>query len=657
LAVAYAPTVYVAWRLAPRGTSNRTAAFFDAALILAAAAVVNWQIFLRPYLQGTATTGGLSVALEPMVSLTLLPLMLRSLMSGSRRVAAYSLLLGAAAFSLLSGLFLCYAGLRGNFDETTAAGILPVLCVLMVLLAALHPQAAGLARPSTTERRVIMQTVWLAPVGLTVVSLPWIAQVIGLRPDIPLTSACAGFMVFLLVGRCAVVVVGSQRQATTDALTGLASRRAFANRLAEVATATNRARGGAPAVLYVDLDNFKEVNDASGHDAGDALLTEVGHRLRGIVRNGDMAARIGGDEFAILLEKLPPGTTAHSIGDRVAYALAQPIEIDGRLLHISASVGVVPPQKDMDGEALLSAADIAMYVAKTAGSDKGQVRVFSDDLRQQVQGRREFTAELATEISSAALSRLELHYQPIVTLDDGQPRCLEALLRWQHPRSGLLAAAAFLDLVETTEQARTLDTFVLYEALRQVAQWRRSGHPLGEMPVAVNLSCPSMTRPDLVELIAGALARTGVPANQLILEVTEHENIPDVPGVAAALDELAAMGISISLDDFGVGYTSLHYLERFPVRILKVDKSFTAPNGDTSRQPLLRGLVSFATSAGVLPLAEGIESESQAEWLAALGFVLGQGYYFGRPMSPKQLQGWMAEQVTNPDVWSTLPAF
>jgi diguanylate cyclase (GGDEF)-like protein len=666
LGVAYAPTVYAVWLLAPRGATNRTAALFDLALILGAAAVVNWQIFLQPYLRGTATTGGLAAALEPMVTLTLLPVMVRAMLSGSRRVAAYSLLLASSFFSLLANLFLSYTSLRGSVDAAPAAGILPVLSQLMVLLAALDPQAAALGPPSRTERRHVMQTVWLAPIGLTVVTLPWMAAWLDLPPDIPLTSASAAVMVSLLVGRCVVVVLAAQRQAATDSLTGLSSRGAFAARLSEVASGNVAGHPGrvpcasrGAAVLFVDLDNFKEVNDASGHDAGDALLVEVGRRLRALVRGGDMAARIGGDEFAILLERLPQGATARSVGERVASALAEPIDIEGRLVSISASVGVVPPQPDMDGEALLSAADIAMYVAKTSGadrSDKGQVQVFSENLRQQVQGRRELAGELAEEISSAALSRLELHYQPVVSMHDQRARGLEALLRWRHPTKGLLPAGAFLELVDTAEQARTLDTFVLHEALRQLAQWRRSGHPLGELAVAVNLSCPSMLRTDLVELVGGALARTGVPADQLVLEITEHENIPDVPGVAAALHELAAMGAHIALDDFGVGYTSLHYLERFPVRTLKVDKSFTGPDGDSSRQALLRGIVSFCTSADVLPLAEGIETGAQAERLTELGFVMGQGYHFGRPMSPENLHAWMDEQVTALAAASILPA-
>jgi diguanylate cyclase (GGDEF)-like protein len=661
LGAAYAPTAYAVWLLAPRGTSNRTAALLDMALILGAAAVINWQIFLQPYLQDRATTGGLGAALQPVVTLTLLPLMVRSLLSGNRRVTAYSLLLVSAVLSLLANLFLSFISLRGSVDAGPAAGILPVLSQLMVLLAALDPQAGLLAPPSRSERRHVMQTVWLAPLGLTVVTLPWIAEQVHLQADTRLTSASGAVMVSLLVGRCVIVVLASQRQAATDPLTGLSSRRAFATRLAEVATGNvgDPARGAGAAVLFVDLDNFKEINDASGHDAGDALLVEVGRRLRSLVRGGDMAARIGGDEFAILLERLPPGDTAQSVGERVAAALAQPIDIGCRIVHISASVGVVPPQPEMDGEAMLTAADIAMYVAKAAGadkSDKGQVQVFSEDLRRQVQGRRELAGELVEEINSAALSRLELHYQPIVSLEDGRPRCLEALLRWRHPTRGLLPAGAFLDLIETAEQARTLDTFVLHEALRQVGQWRRTGHALGDLAVAVNLSSAGMLRPDLVELISSALARTGVPAHQLVLEVTEHENIPDVPGVAAALHQLAAMGVHISLDDFGVGYTSLHYLERFPVGTLKVDKSFTAPDEDTSREALLRGLVSFSTSTGVIPLAEGIESSNQAALVHELGFALGQGYHFGRPMAPGQLQRWLDEQVTGPDVAPTLSA-
>ena len=656
LGAAYLPAAYATWLLASRGTSSWTRASFDIALIAGAAAVVNWQLYLRPYLVGTATHGGLPAALQPLIALALLPLMVRSLLSGNRRVPSYSLLLVSAAFSLLANLVLSFRGLRGVVRPTDPAIVLPVLSQLTVLLAALHPRAGQLGPPAVTERRYVLQTLWLAPVGGSLAALPWIAERLRLSPDLALTSAATAVIVVLLVARCVVVMVQAQRQAATDPLTGLASRRAFAARLAEVADG-HAGAGGPAAVLFVDLDDFKSVNDAGGHDAGDALLVEVGRRLRACVRPKDLAARLGGDEFAILLDALPAGTTAQTVGERVAAALAEPIRVGGRLASISASVGVVPPQPGMDGEALLTAADIAMYVAKTADTDKGRVQVFTEELRREVQGRRELAAELMEEIGSAPLSSLELHYQPVVSLGSGRPVAVEALLRWRHPSRGLLPAAEFLDLVTTAEAARTLDTFVLHEALRQLANWRRLGGAAGRLSVAVNLGRATMVRPDLVELVTGALARSGAPADQLILEVTEHEGIPDEPEVAAALQALASQGVRLSLDDFGVGYTSLHYLERFPVGILKVDKSFTETALGSSRTALLRGLVALCASAGVVPLAEGVESEEQVRRLRDCGFVLGQGYHFGGAMRPSEVAGWVDRTaLTIPAAAPTPPA-
>jgi diguanylate cyclase (GGDEF)-like protein len=636
MGVAYLPAAYVTWQIAPRGMSGRAAAWFDLPIILGATGLVAWQLFLQPYRAGLATTGGLGAALQPAVALLLLSVMVRSLLSGSRRLPSYSLLLFAAVFSLLADVVLSYQALRGAGRPGKVADVLPLLAQLMVLAAALHPRAALLGRPALRRRHSAAQTMWLAPVGMVVVTLPWITEALGLSGELLLPGLAGVAIINLVVARCVLLVARADRLVATDLLTGLASRRAFLARLGEAADLPQGV-----ALLVVDLDNFKAVNDSTGHAAGDALLVQLSARLRRVLQPGNLAARIGGDEFAALLPEVADTVSALSTGRRLADALSQPFLLGGVLHRLTVSIGVVPPLPGVNGEGMLAAADMALYVAKANGP--GRVDVYSEEVQVEVHDLRRRAAELVAAIAAGPTGPIEVHYQPVLELRGRTLCAAEALIRWRHPDEGLLTAFAFLHLVETPQLALDLDALVLRVVARQIAQWRDSGISLGHVPVAVNLSAATLLRPDLVDLVTDALTAVGVPAEQLILEITEHEAVPEESAVEEALRSLAAAGVTIWLDDFGVGYTSLRYLERFPITTLKADKSLTATALTPRASPLLGGVVALGRSAEVTALAEGVETEEQAQRLLALGFQLGQGYHLGRPMPAAQLEAWEPE--------------
>jgi diguanylate cyclase (GGDEF)-like protein/PAS domain S-box-containing protein len=415
-------------------------------------------------------------------------------------------------------------------------------------------------------------------------------------------------------------------QAFHDGLTGLANRTLFAER---VEHALARSGKGELAVLFIDLDDFKHVNDSLGHAAGDQLLVAVARRLQGCLRPADTAARLGGDEFAVLLERVTDAEAAAGVAGRVLDTLHQPFGLNGRTIPIKASLGVATgrPGTD-DAEELLRNADVAMYAAKAGGKDRYEL--FRPDMHEDLLQR----LELETELRHAAdRDQLVLHYQPIVELVSGRITRVEALVRWEHPTKGLLPPAAFIPLAEEQGLIGPIGNWVLLQACLQARRWQDQFPDAPPLSVHVNLSGRQLEEPQLVGEVVQALETARLSPRLLTLEITESVLVSDIEAMSARLRELKGLGVLLAIDDFGTGYSSLSYLRRFPIDMLKIDKAFVDGIGrgreDTA---LAHAIVKLSHTLQLHAVAEGIEEPEQATNLVTLGCRDGQGFFFSRPL-------------------------
>ncbi len=419
-------------------------------------------------------------------------------------------------------------------------------------------------------------------------------------------------------------------RALRDPLTGLPNRALFLQRL-EAAVADRRASGRV-AVLYLDLDNFKGLNDSAGHAAGDELLVGLAPRLVAATRPGDVVARFGGDEFVILL-RVEDEAGAVATGRRVLAALDAPLEVAGEPLHVTTSVGIAVARDARDtAETLVRDADAAMYRAK--GRGRGGVAVFDEAMRQRVSERVRIERELRGAVDRG---ELRLAYQPIVALDSGEVRSLEALVRWQHPERGLIAPGAFIPIAEATNLILPIGRWVLEQACRDAVAWN-AGRPGPPVPVNVNLSARQVVQPDVASTVADVLAATGAAPALVALEISETVLLEEDSSPGARLAELRALGVRVVLDDFGSGYSSLGYLTRFPLDALKLDRSFAARLGEAREAaPVVRAVVQMGRALGLDVVAEGVEDEAQLRLLRATGCSLAQGFLFARPLPVGEL--------------------
>ena len=414
-------------------------------------------------------------------------------------------------------------------------------------------------------------------------------------------------------------------QAYHDPLTGLANRSLFVDQV------ENRIAGSAvgqrPVVLFIDLDDFKVVNDTLGHVAGDRLLVAVADRVRGCVRSVDVAARLGGDEFAILLEDAADLAQSVAICRRILEALQAPLQIDGQEIAISASIGMAAARGDSERpDELLRNADVAMYTAKAAG--KNRYAVFEPTMHAALVERHALASELTKSIGRGELLA---YYQPIVTLATGVIYGVEALVRWRHPTRGVLGPDEFIRLAEESGAILALGRWMLVESCREVASWRRP-QGVDRVTLSVNLSAAQLQQADFVDDLEAILEETGFPAADLILELTESAMFHDTHTTIARLQALRALGVRIAIDDFGTGYSSLGYLRRFQVDILKIAKEFIGDSDSNSDEwAFARAIIALGRTLDLQVVAEGIEDEGQLRALRSLGCELGQGYLFARP--------------------------
>ena len=425
-----------------------------------------------------------------------------------------------------------------------------------------------------------------------------------------------------------------RQQAFYDSLTGLPNRALFRDRV-EHALALTRADETRPAVLFLDLDDFKTINDSLGHAAGDQLLVTVAARLRSCIREADTAARLGGDEFGILVENVRDTSDPAILAERVIAALAEPVTVEGKEITVTASTGIaVSAGRREDAADLLRDADAAMYRAKKAG--KGRYEIFEPSMHAAALRRLELKADLQSAVERGELALL---YQPIVDLETSRTQELEALIRWRHPVRGLVAPAEFIGLAEETGLIVEMGAWAIGEACRQAKLWQDAARGDAPIGVSVNLSPRQLQEPSLVAVVAAALAASRLDPRALTVEITETVLMERTELVVERLNGLRALGVRIAIDDFGTGYSSLSYLTRFPVDTIKIAKPFIDEIDSESRNSALAdAIIRMSDSLGLRTIGEGIERAAQRNRLQELGCELGQGYLFAAPMSPTEVR-------------------
>ncbi|MGO8863013.1 MAG: EAL domain-containing protein [Acidimicrobiales bacterium] len=430
-------------------------------------------------------------------------------------------------------------------------------------------------------------------------------------------------------------------QAFHDALTGLANKSLFTDRLNQAVARMERVRKPI-AVMFLDLDNFKTVNDSLGHSMGDELLRAVAGVLTGCIRQTDTAARLGGDEFAVLIEYIEGHSDIVLLADRILAALRRPVTLGTTEVVVTASVGITFGVPGSTGEQLLRNADLAMYMAKEQGKDRYEE--FRDDMHTAVVERLELEADLRRTVTS---QELVVHYQPVVELETGAIVGFEALVRWQHPQRGLLQPGAFVPFAEEVGLIDVIDRFVLAEACAQLRLWEQQELVTSDVTMSVNLSAHELADTATVEMVAEALATTKIEPSNLVLEITESAVMQDTGVVVQNLHALKELGVRIALDDFGTGYSSLAYLEQFPIDVLKIDRSFVvALDDDQYPVGLAQAIIHIAETLGHVTIAEGVESALQATRLRQLGCLLAQGYHLAMPLDTEATEAMLRRRST-----------
>ena len=452
-----------------------------------------------------------------------------------------------------------------------------------------------------------------------------------------------GDLIGLAIERCGLVEREREsekalaRQALHDALTGLPNRALFVDRL-QLTLAGLERRQTTVAVMFVDLDRFKLINDGMDHSAGDAVLVAVARALCDALRPDDTVARFGGDEFVVLTE-VNDADEALALANRLRRAVATPVPMEGRDLVVTASVGVVVTRQWVDPASLLRDADAAMYRAKDAG--RNRVEVFSEDVRLLAIEKLELERALQQAVPAGDL---RLVFQPTIRLADGKLSGLEALVRWQHPQRGVLLPATFIPIAEESDLIVALGEWVLEHACRQVADWKASMPQLDDFVLWVNMSAGQFLRTEPADVIAQVLADTGLPARALGIEITESVFMTDTDRFGHAVAAVQALGVSIAIDDFGSGFSSLGYLKRFPIDVIKIDSSFVRGIGGDPETALVRACLALAGSLGLATVAEGVETADQAAWLARSGCRDAQGYFYSRPLQPADAEAFLVAE-------------
>ena len=428
-----------------------------------------------------------------------------------------------------------------------------------------------------------------------------------------------------------------EHQAFHDTLTGLPNRSLFHDRLMHALE--RQTRDNKPlAVLLVDLDDFKTVNDSLGHAAGDELLKFVGDSLLTCLRPADTAARLGGDEFAVLVEDMRGRQDATRVAERIISAMHQKLVIEGKEVFVHGSVGIAITHGGETADDVLRNADVAMYAAKERGKDRYQV--FDGAMHEGVMERLDLKADLQRAVDR---NEFVVHYQPQIDMVDGRILGAEALVRWEHPTRGLVLPEEFIPLTEETGLILEIGRYVLEEACRQASWWQMEFDP--SFVISVNLSGRQLQESDIVDTVKAALSAGPVSGASVTLELTESVLMKDSPTTVEKLNALRALGVHLAIDDFGTGYSSLSYLGRFPIETIKIDKSFTEGVAEGPEESALaRAVIKLADTLGMKSIAEGVETQAQVEQLAGFGCRVGQGFLFSPAVPPQELEALLGRQ-------------
>ncbi len=611
----------------------------DAAILSAGVGSIFWIVLIEPSLQQTVDpVVAIMTMVYPGMDLLLLALALRVMLTAAARPRYLQFLFAGVVLYFIADVVYALAILDGTYVDGHPVDAGWIVGILLMGVAALHPSVADevpTVEPSDARlsgpRLVLLA---LAALIAPLILLSWEIQagddlVVGLVVEWTLLFGLVLIRLVTSVHELSASLKQRRHlqkdlahQAHHDPLTKLANRLLFEMRLADaMATAPETT-----ALVFLDLDDFKTINDTLGHATGDELLRILADRVQRVTRSRDLAARLGGDEFAILVEGCIDASMALSVAERALGVLRAPVELGQRRLLVHASAGVVVGMVGSTPTDLMRDADIAMYQAKAHGKD--QVEAYEVAMHGRVTQSYELGTELANAIEAKAFV---LHYQPAVNLTTGAIVGAEALVRWNHPVRGMLGPGEFIPLAESSGLINGLGSWILREACATAAAWPDRAD--GRRPaISVNLAASQLLRPGIVDEIAGILAETGLPAEKLILEVTESALV-DVSTARAALLGLRGLGVLLALDDFGTGYSALSYLAELPFDIVKIDRSFVASIGQGRRfDAMIEHIIGLCDALELVTVAEGIEEGPQLARLLELGCRIGQGFLFARPI-------------------------
>ncbi len=629
------------------------AGLLDALIVAVGVGMVSWIFLMAPIVADPGQSlVEISVALAyPMLDILLIGVMVRLLLAPGRHVPALRFLIGAMVAFLVADYPYAFLALAGTYQTGQLVDAGWLLGAAFWGVAALHPSMRYVADPveAGDVRFSAGRLVLLAAASLMAPAVLVVQGVNHSPIDVPIIATGCIVLFLLVILRLAGVVNDLrstlqqrrvleeelERRALHDPLTGLANRVLFRDRLQHALARRNQG----VAVLFLDLDDFKTVNDTAGHGAGDAVLTSVAETLRRTVRPSDTVARLGGDEFAVLMDDNPDIYHAGLVAGRLVEALQAPVTVAGAQRAVSASIGVSLGNGETCTAAdLMRDADIAMYVAK--GKGKHRFSVFEVKTHESVVRGLELRGDLQRAIDE---KEFELYYQPVVHLASGATVGVEALVRWHHPTRGLLQPIEFIPLAESTGAIVPLGRWILERACRDAARWTdEPGSPGADRFMGVNLSALQLMQPGFADLVASVLASSGLAPRRLLLELTETTRLDQEAG-SANLAQLEKLGVRLAIDDFGTGWASFSQLRRIKFDIVKIDHSFVEHLSAGSRsESLIAGVVDLARRLGISVIAEGIENEEQRARLQLLGTTYGQGFHLARPMPVAKLRKHLA---------------